>query len=75
MRATGVAFATSDQAGGPRERVVGYGAFAFEAPETARLGEADRRRLLAVASASLAFAAARGGDRRLRARAATSRRR
>ena len=61
MRATGVAFATSDQAGGPRERVVGYGAFAFEEPGKARLSQTDRRRLLAVASASLAFAAARRG--------------
>jgi AmmeMemoRadiSam system protein B/AmmeMemoRadiSam system protein A len=73
MRATGVAFATSDQAGGPRERVVGYGAFAFEAPEAARLCDADRRRLLAVACASLAFAAARGGRTpRLRVGAAAS---
>ena len=61
MRATGIAFATSDQRGGPRERVVGYGAFAFEYPETARLAEDERVRLLAVASASLDFAAMRGG--------------
>ncbi|HEY1944204.1 MAG TPA: AmmeMemoRadiSam system protein B [Roseiarcus sp.] len=57
MRATGVAFATSDDAGGPRDRVVGYGAFAFEYPEIARLTDAERVRLLAVASASLDFAA------------------
>jgi AmmeMemoRadiSam system protein B/AmmeMemoRadiSam system protein A len=61
MRATGVAFATSDQMGGPRERVVGYGAFAFEYPGAARIEKADRDRLIAVASASLAFAAALGG--------------
>jgi hypothetical protein len=61
MRATGVAFATSDQRGGPRERVVGYGAFAFEEADAARLADADRARLLAVAAASLDFAAAHDG--------------
>ncbi len=61
MRATGLAFATSDQMGGPRERVVGYGAFAFEYPGAARLEKSDRDRLVAVASASLDFAATRGG--------------
>jgi AmmeMemoRadiSam system protein B/AmmeMemoRadiSam system protein A len=61
MRATGIAFATSDQRGGPRERVVGYGAFAFEEADAARLADADRARLLAVAAASLDFAAAHDG--------------
>jgi len=61
MRATGLAFATSDQMGGPSERVVGYGAFAFEYPGAARLAEPDRQRLVAVASAALDFAATRGG--------------
>src|SRR5208283_4912988 len=61
MRATGLAFATSDEAGGPRERVVGYGAFAFEDADAARLAKEDQDRLLAVASASLDFAARRGG--------------
>ncbi len=61
MRATGLAFATSDQMGGPRERVVGYGAFAFEYPGAARLEKADQDRLVAVASASLDFAATRDG--------------
>ncbi len=61
MRATGLAFATSDDAGGPRERVVGYGAFAFEDADAARLAKEDQDRLLAVASASLDFAARRGG--------------
>jgi AmmeMemoRadiSam system protein B/AmmeMemoRadiSam system protein A len=61
MRATGAAFATSDQMGGPRERVVGYGAFAFEYPGAARLEKADQDRLVAVASASLDFASTRGG--------------
>ena len=36
--------------GGPRERVVGYGAFAFEEAEAARLCDADRARLLALAA-------------------------
>ena len=65
MRATGLAFATSDEAGGPRERVVGYGAFAFEDSDAARLAKEDQDRLLAVASASLDFAARarRGGAR------------
>jgi AmmeMemoRadiSam system protein B/AmmeMemoRadiSam system protein A len=61
MRATGVAFATSDERGGPRERVVGYGAFAFEEADAARLADADRARLLAVTAASLDFAAAHDG--------------
>lgn len=61
MRATGVAFATSDEAGGPRHRVVGYGAFAFEDADAARLTPEEREQLLAVASASLDFAAQRGG--------------
>ena len=62
MRTTGIAFATSDEAGGPRERVVGYGAFAFEEADAARLADADRARLLAVAAASLEFAAAHEGE-------------
>jgi MEMO1 family protein len=62
MRATGVAFATSDEAGGPRTRVVGYGAFAFEEADVARLADADRARLLAIAAASLEFAAAHAGE-------------
>jgi AmmeMemoRadiSam system protein B/AmmeMemoRadiSam system protein A len=61
MRATGLAFATSDQMGGPRERVVGYGAFAFEYPGAARLEKPDQDRLVAVASASLDFASTRRG--------------
>jgi AmmeMemoRadiSam system protein B/AmmeMemoRadiSam system protein A len=62
MRATGIAFATSDEAGAPSERVVGYGAFAFEEADVAKLADADRARLLAVAAASLAFAADHAGD-------------
>jgi hypothetical protein len=62
MRATGIAFATSDQAGAPSERVVGYGAFAFEEADAARLADSDRARLIAVAAASLDFAAAHDGE-------------
>ena len=62
MRATGIAFAASDEAGAPSERVVGYGAFAFEEADAARLADADRARLLAVAAASLDFAAAHEGE-------------
>jgi hypothetical protein len=62
MRATGIAFATSDERGGPRERVVGYGAFAFEEADAARLAGADRERLFALAAASLDFAAAHEGE-------------
>jgi len=62
MRTTGIAFATSDEAGGSRDRVVGYGAFAFEEAEAARLCDADRASLLAVAAASLARAAAHDGE-------------
>ncbi|HYA73442.1 MAG TPA: AmmeMemoRadiSam system protein B [Roseiarcus sp.] len=61
LRTTGVAFATSDEAGGPKSRVVGYGAFAFEEPEAARLSEEDRGQLIAVASAALDFAAENRG--------------
>ena len=61
MRATGIAFATSDERGGPRERVVGYGAFAFEEADAARLADADSMRLVAIAAASLDFAAAHDG--------------
>jgi AmmeMemoRadiSam system protein B/AmmeMemoRadiSam system protein A len=62
MRATGIAFATSDERGGPRERVVGYGAFAFEEADAARLADADRARLFAIAAASLDFAVAHEGE-------------
>jgi AmmeMemoRadiSam system protein B/AmmeMemoRadiSam system protein A len=62
MRTTGIAFATSDEAGGPSERVVGYGAFAFEEAEAARLADSDRARLFAIAAASLEFAAAHDGE-------------
>ena len=62
MRTTGIAFATSDEAGGPRQRVVGYGAFAFEEADVARLDDADRARLIAVAAASLDFAVAHEGE-------------
>ena len=62
MRATGIAFATSDEAGGPRERVVGYGAFAFEEADAARFTDADRARLIAVAAAGLDFAVAHEGE-------------
>ena len=61
MRATGLALTTSDMAGGPRDRVVGYGAFAFEYPGLARLTDAERANLLATASACLRFAAEHGG--------------
>ena len=56
------AFATSDEAGGPRERVVGYGAFAFEEADAAQLADPDRARLFAVAAASLDFAVAHEGE-------------
>ena len=62
MRTTGIAFATSDEAGGPSDRVVGYGAFAFEEADAARLADVDRARLLAVAAASLEFTAAHDGE-------------
>ena len=62
MRVTGIAFATSDERGGPRECVVGYGAFAFEEADAARLADADRARLFAVAAASLEFAASHEGE-------------
>ena len=62
MRATGVALSTSDDAGGPRERVVGYGGFAFEYPGAAQLTADERRVLIGLASACLEHAVANGGQ-------------
>ena len=61
MRVTGLALKTSDRAGGPRDRVVGYGAFAFEYPGHARLADTDRADLIATATACLRYAAERRG--------------
>jgi len=61
MRATGLALTTSARAGGPSDRVVGYGAFAFEYAGRARLTDDERASLLATASACLRFAAEHGG--------------
>ena len=61
MRATGLALTASDRTGGPADRVVGYGAFAFEYPGHARLSDAERADLFATAATCLRFAAERGG--------------
>ena len=57
MRATGLALATSADAGADSSRVVGYGAFALEYAASARLAEADRERLLIASMAALDLAA------------------
>lgn len=61
MRVTTLALATSADAGGDPERVVGYGGWAFEYAARARLADADRRQILLAAMAGLQVAAASGG--------------
>jgi MEMO1 family protein len=61
MRATGLHLATSADVGADASRVVGYGAFAFEYAASARLGEADRQRLLSACMSALSLAAQTGG--------------
>lgn len=62
MRTTGLAMSTSDDAGGPRDRVVGYGAFAFEYPGVAVLTAEERQTLIGLASVCLEHAVAHGGQ-------------
>lgn len=61
LRATGIDLRTSADTRGTPERVVGYGAFAFEYSAEARLSDADRRLLLDTAARALRHAAANGG--------------
>ncbi|WP_374448387.1 AmmeMemoRadiSam system protein B [Stella sp.] len=53
MRATTIDLRNSGDTGGDRDRVVGYGSYAFEHAATARLPEARRRFLLDLAARSI----------------------
>jgi len=61
MRGTGLHLATSADVGADAARVVGYGAFALEYAASARLAEADRKRLLSACMSALELAARNGG--------------
>ncbi len=60
LRVTALDVRNSGDTLGGRDRVVGYGAFAMEYAQSARLAEGDRARLLDAARASLAFGADKG---------------
>ena len=60
LRVTALDVRNSGDTSGSKERVVGYGAFAMEYAEAARLADGDRARLLDAARASLAFGADNG---------------
>jgi len=56
LRVTALDLRNSGDTAGDKSRVVGYGAFAMEDAETARLGAADRQTLLEIVSRALARA-------------------
>jgi AmmeMemoRadiSam system protein B/AmmeMemoRadiSam system protein A len=60
LRATTRDLRNSGDTRGPRDRVVGYGAYTFEDAETARLTDAHRRILVDAAYATLRHIAAKG---------------
>jgi AmmeMemoRadiSam system protein B/AmmeMemoRadiSam system protein A len=60
LRATTWDLRNSGDTRGPRDRVVGYGAYTFEDAETARLADADRRMLVDAAYTTLRHIAAKG---------------
>ena len=60
LRVTALDVRNSGDTHGGKDRVVGYGAFAMEYAESARLSDDDRARLLDAACASLAFGADNG---------------
>ena len=60
LRVTALDVRNSGDTHGGKDRVVGYGAFAMEYAEAARLSGRDRARLLDAARASLAFGADQG---------------
>ena len=60
LRVTALDIRNSGDTQGRRDRVVGYGAFAMEYAEAARIGERDRARLLAGARRSLLYGAKHG---------------
>ena len=60
LRVTALDVRNSGDTHGAKDRVVGYGAFAMEYAESARLPDGDRERLLDAARASLAFGVDQG---------------
>ncbi|MBV8512216.1 MAG: AmmeMemoRadiSam system protein B [Xanthobacteraceae bacterium] len=60
LRATTRDLRNSGDTRGPRDRVVGYGAYTFEDAETARLADSHRRMLVDAAYATLRHIAAKG---------------
>lgn len=60
LRVTALDVRSSGDTSGTRDRVVGYGAFAMEYAESARLSDDDRERLLDAARAALAFGVENG---------------
>ena len=66
LRVTALDVRNSGDTHGGKERVVGYGAFAMEYAEAARLSDGDRARLLDAARAALAFGAENGRPMRAR---------
>jgi AmmeMemoRadiSam system protein B/AmmeMemoRadiSam system protein A len=60
LRATTRDLRNSGDTRGPRDSVVGYGAYTFEYAESARLADTHRRMLLDAASATLRHIAAKG---------------
>ena len=60
LRVTALDVRNSGDTCGGKDRVVGYGAFAMEYAEQARLPDGDRARLLGAARASLTFGADNG---------------
>jgi AmmeMemoRadiSam system protein A len=60
LRATTRDLRNSGDTAGPRDRVVGYGAYTFEYAETARLSDAHRKTLIDAAYATLRHIAVRG---------------
>jgi len=60
LRATTVDLRNSGDTAGPKDRVVGYGSYAFEYAATARLSESRRRALLDLAERAIRFGIAQG---------------
>ena len=60
LRITALDVRNSGDTSGTKDRVVGYGAFAMEYAESARLSDDDRDRLLDAARAALAFGVENG---------------
>lgn len=60
LRATTLDLRNSGDTAGPRDRVVGYGAYAFESSDHARLSDGDRAILLDAARRSLRYGLRKG---------------